>query len=55
MPILKNDNLLDNFESYIDMESAIKELGIEKNDIDWVGNSLNTKSYVKNMLSRCTF
>ena len=34
MLIPKNDNLLDNFESHIDMESAIKELEIKKNNID---------------------
>lgn len=50
----KDDNLLDNFEAYIDKKLALKGPNMEAADIDLVDESLNTKSHAKVLLSGCT-
>ena len=51
MPILrKNYNISNNFRLYENKNLVLKELDIEKNDIDLVDKSLDIKNYVRKML-----
>lgn len=55
MPMLeKDDNLSDNFGPYIDKKSALGEPEIETNDINFVDESLDIKSCIKDIVSGCT-
>lgn len=49
--VREDDNLSDNFRSHKDQKPALKELDIEKNNIDLVSKSLDTESLAKDMLS----
>ena len=51
----KSNNLSNNFESHMDKKSLLKQLNIEKNDINSINKSLNISNYAKNMLSEYIF
>ena len=56
MLILREDyNLSNNFEPYVNKKSALEGPKIEANDIDLINESLNTRNYAKNILSRHIF
>lgn len=50
----KDNDTLENFEFADDKKSVLKEVKIEKNHKDLVHKSCNTKSHVRNGLSRHT-
>lgn len=56
IPILKeNDNLLNNFEPYINKKSALERLNIEKDNINLIYKSLNTRICAKKHVVKTYF
>ena len=51
----ENNNLLDNFRSYIDKKPILKRPDIKKDNIDMTSKSFDTRSHTRNILSRRTF
>lgn len=48
----ENDNLSDNYGSHENAKLALKGLDIKEDDMEFVNESLNTKSQARNMLLR---